>query len=286
MRISINGNELEAHVQGDPTAPVLIAHHGGPGVSDHTLMTNSFAAFADRFRVITFDLRGNGVSGDNPPYTHEQWAADIDGLREWAGVEQIVMAGHSYGGVMALEYVTRYPERVRALMLCDTAADGAWRVNCRKQAELSDRVTLDMERFDRTFAGQARDDDDLREAFRAILPLYSYVDDRTGLDELVNSVVIHHRTHNFAFSNNLPGYDVTDQLSAISCPTLVVVGREDWITPVSESEKLAAAIPDAQLTIFERSGHSPMSDEPELWRTTIADFLTRACPDTNAAVAG
>ena len=131
MRITINGNDLEADVQGDPNAPVLIAHHGGPGVSDRTLMTDSFAAVADRFRVITFDMRGNGLSGDNPPYSHEQWAADIDALREWAGVEQIVMAGHSYGGVMALEYVTRYPERVSALVLCDTSADGQWRVNCR-----------------------------------------------------------------------------------------------------------------------------------------------------------
>jgi len=275
MRVEINGNELEVDVQGPPDAPVLIAHHGGPGVSDRTLMTESFRPFADRFRIITFDLRGNGVSGDAPPYSHEQWAADIDGLRQWAGVEQIVMAGHSYGGVMALEYVTRYADRVSALILCDTAADGSWRIDCRAAAVASDRVDLDMDRFDRTFAGKARDDDDLREAFRAILPLYSYVDDRTGLDEMVDSVVVHHRTHNHAFSVNLPGYDVTGQLGSSGCPTLVVGGRDDWITPLAESEKLAAAIPGGELVVFDRSGHSPMSDEPERWREVVGEFLAR-----------
>ncbi len=134
MRVTINGAGLEVDVQGDPDAPVLIAHHGGPGIGDRRDLTTSFGAFADRFRVITFDARGSGESEEAGPYTHEQWAADIDSLREWAGVEQFVMAGHSYGGIMALEYVTRYPNRVSALLLVDTGAADTFREISRKRA--------------------------------------------------------------------------------------------------------------------------------------------------------
>jgi len=278
MRVTINGAELEVDVQGPADAPVLIAHHGGPGIGDRTDYTTAFAPFADRFRVITFDARGSGASSDTEPYSHEQWAADIDGLREWAGVEQIVMAGHSYGGIMALEYVTRYPDRVRALILIDTGAADTFRENSRKRAADSDRVDLDMDMFDRMWSGQVRDDEDFAEGWRAILPLYSAVEDPELVERIVASTTYHYRTHNYAFAVNLPAYDVTDKLGSISCPVLVNVGRHDWVTPVEESEKIAALIPGAELVIFENSGHGPLQEERELWEATVRDFLDRAVP--------
>lgn len=273
MLLEINGNTLVVDVQGDPDADVLIALHGGPGVGDRGDLTDAFSAFADQYRVITFDARGSGASGDVPPFTHEQWTADVDALRAWAGVEQIVLAGHSYGGMVAMEYATRYPQRVRALILVDTAAADTFKENSRARAQESDRVDLDMELFDRLWTGQVRDDEEFREGWRSLLPLYNVIEDPELVETIVNRTSYHYQTHNYAFGVNLPDYDVTDQLPSIGCPTLVMVGRYDWITPVTEAEKIAAAVPGAELVVFGSSGHGPLHEERELWVATVRAFL-------------
>jgi proline iminopeptidase len=279
MRVTINDAELEVDVQGEPGAPVLIVHHGGPGMGDRSDYTTAFAPFADRFRVITFDARGSGASSEVEPYSHEQWAADVDALREWAGAEKIVMAGHSYGGFMAQEYVTRYPDRVSAVILIDTAAADTFRATARKRAVESDRVNIDMEMFDRMFAGQIKDNEEFDRGWRAIAPLYTATDDPEVIDQIANLVsAYHYKTHNYAFGVNLPAYDVRPLLGSVSCPVLINVGRHDWITPVEASEEMAALIPGAELVIFENSGHSPLHEEKELWESTVRTFLDRVVP--------
>lgn len=273
MRIPVNGAELEVEVLGADDAPVLIAHHGAPGIGSRAEPKASFGPLSDTYRVIVFDARGSGESSETPPYTHEQWAADVDGLREWAGVEQIVMAGGSYGGFVSLEYALAYPDRVRAVVLRDTAAADTFRPSARQRALETDRTTIDMELFDRSFSGQVRDNADFRETWKAILPLYDYDYDPESIEARADAPIYHYRTHNYAFSTNLPGYDITGRLSEIKCPTLITVGRTDWITPVEASEQLAAGIPDSRLAIFEKSGHSPQIEEHEAWLATVRGFL-------------
>ena len=125
MDVTINGCRLNVEVLGPEDGPVLIAHHGGGGIGSLAEPKATFGPLADRFRVIVFDARGCGLSEGIPPYSHEQWAADVDGLRQWIGAEQIVVAGGSYGGFIALEYAVRYPEHVSAIILRDTSADGS-----------------------------------------------------------------------------------------------------------------------------------------------------------------
>ena len=86
-------------------------------------------------------------------------------------------------------------------------------------------------------------------------------------------------THNWCFQQNRPAYDVKPALPGVRCPTLITVGRHDWVTPVASSETIAALIPDSQLVIFEKSGHSPPSDEPELLRRVVRDFLAEVAPE-------
>lgn len=274
MKLDINGNTLEVEVFGDADAPLLIAHHGAPGLGSRSEPRATFGPFADEYRVIVFDARGSGQSGGNPPFTHEQWVADVDALRVWAGAERFVMAGGSYGGFISMEYAIRHPERLRALVLRDTSADNSNMEASRRNAESSTRVKIDMSMLDRIDAGQVRDNDDLRDIWREILPLYDHVYDPVKVAERVESTPYRYQTHNFAFSTNLPNYDIKDKLHRISCPTLVTVGRDDWITPVASSETIAELIPNARLVVFEKSGHSPQMEEADLWRATVRDFLT------------
>jgi proline iminopeptidase len=274
MFVEINGNRLNVEVLGDaPGKPTLIAHHGAPGLGSMAEPRATFGPLADEFRVVVFDARGSGASEGIEPFTHEQWAADVDGLREWAGAERIVMAGGSYGGFIAMEYAIRYPDRVAALVLRDTAADNSNQELAIRNALASARVEIDREKLDRIMSGRVRDNADLRDCWAEILPLYDHELDWEKVRQRVENTPYRYATHNFAFAVNQPNYDIKPLLPRISCPTLVTVGRHDWITPVECSETIVKLIPNARLVIFEHSGHSPQVEEAELFQRVVREFL-------------
>lgn len=276
--VEINGNRLAVEVLGPEGAPVVLTHHGAPGLGSRAEPRASFGRLADTYRVVVFDARGSGSSEGRQPYTHEQWAADLDGLREWAGAERVCVAGGSYGGFMAMEYAIRYPERVAAMVLRDTAPDNGHSELARRNALASDRVQVDMEMFDRIDEGRVRDDEDLRACWREILPLYDFHYDPDAVERKVAATPYRFEAHNFAFAHNLPGWDISDQLRDLRVPTLVTVGRTDWITPVECSEKITRLLPDARLVVFEHSGHSPQIEEADAWTATVRSFLAEVYP--------
>lgn len=279
MRLPINGNELEVEVFGADDAPVLIAHHGAPGLASRAEPRATFAPFADAYRVIVFDARGSGASGGTPPFTHEQWAADVEALREWSGAERFVLGGGSYGGFIAMEYAIRHPERVSALVLRDTSADHSNDEAARRNAAASTRVRIDMDKLDRINTGRVHDNDDLRDCWREILPLYDHTYDPAAVEAKVAATPYRYATHNYAFAHNQPAYDIKPQLHRITCPALVTVGRGDWITPVACSETIVSLLPDARLVVFEESGHSPQIEEAARWRQVVRDFLCEVGAD-------
>lgn len=84
---------------------------------------------------------------------------------------------------------------------------------------------------------------------------------------------MHAATQNFAFSYNVPRYEVRARLHEIGVPTLLVQGRHDLIVPVEAGLELSDGIPNAQLAIFERSGHSLPTDEPQTFQGRVWEFL-------------
>jgi len=273
MFVEINGNRLAVEVLGRDDAPVLIAHHGAPGLGSRAEPRASFGRLSDTYRVVVFDARGSGESEGNGTFSHEQWAADIDGLRQWIGAERIIMAGGSYGGFMSMEYAIRYPERVRALVLRDTSPDNSHEKLARDNAFASARVKIDVEKFNRIFDGRIRDNEDLRDCWREILPLYDFTYDPAVVEERVATTLYRYEAHNYAFTVNMPRYDLKPALPQVTCPTLITVGRTDWITPVACSETIARLVPNSRLVIFEKSGHSPQIEEAEAWTRTVREFL-------------
>lgn len=278
MNVEINGCRLNVEVMGPEDGPVLIAHHGGGGIGSLAEPKATFGPFADRFRVIVYDARGCGLSEGVPPYSHAQWAADLDGIREWAGAGQIVVAGGSYGGFIALEYAVAYPEHVAGIVLRDTSADGSNLELAFENARTQDRVEINWDDFDRYWSGRIRDDADLKACWAELIPLYDYEYDPVRSAAAVEAGIYRHEAHNWCFQNNYPTYDLKPQLPAVTAPTLVTVGRRDWVTPVSSAETIARLMPNAELVVFERSGHSPQNEERELFQSTVRGFLDRVVP--------
>ena len=261
---------------------MLIAHHGGGGIGSLAEPKATFGPLADEFRVVVFDARGCGRSEGKPPFSHAQWAADVDGLREWLGADQVIVAGGSYGGFIAMEYAVAYPEHVRAMILRDTSPGqlqpGA---GLRERAE-PDRVEIDWDNFNRYWTGQIRDDEDLRARWAEIIPLYDYEYDPVRSAARVEAGIYRYEAHNWCFQHNLPNYDLKPQLPGVRCPTLVTVGRTDWITPVRSAETIASLIPDSRLVIFEKSGHSPQIEEAGRFEAVVREFLHEVLADAGS----
>lgn len=277
MRVEINGNALEIEILGDdPALPVMIVHHGAPGLGSRDEPRKGYGVFRDRCRVVVFDARGSGESEGRPPFTHAQWVADVESIRQWIGVERFVMAGGSYGGFIAMEYAIRHPERPSALILRDTVADHSFREGFIRSIAGSERVGLDPELVERVTRGEVRSNQEFRAFWRKALRIYNHDYDPAAVEARAAATPYRFETHNFAFGQNVPAYDIKDRLGEISCPTLVVVGRSDPITPVWCSEEIVARIKGARLEIFEHSGHSPPLEEPERFQRVVRDFLDAA----------
>lgn len=273
MRVTINDNELNVEVLGNDDAPVIIAHHGGGGIGDLAEPKATFGPLSDQYRVVVFDARGCGRSEGRPPFSHAQWAADVDGLREWLGVDQIIVAGGSYGGFIAMEYAIAYPEHTRAMILRDTSPDNSNLERAYENARAQTRIEINWDNFNRYWQGRITDDDDLKQRWAEIIPLYDFEYDPVAAHARVEAGIYRHEAHNWCFLYNMPNYDLRPQLPHITCPTLVTVGRTDWVTPVSSAQTIADLIPRAQLKIFEKSGHSPQMEEFDLFQQVMREFL-------------
>ena len=274
MKVVINDNELNVEILGEENEQVLIAHHGGGGIGSLNEPKATFGPLSDKFKVVVFDARGCGISEGKEPFSHAQWAADIDGLREWLGVEKIVVTGGSYGGFIAQEYAIAYPEHTRAMILRDTSADWASNIaRAYENARTQTRVRINWENFDRYWHGQITDDQDLKDRWEEIIPMYDFHYDPVKSKKAVDAGFYRYEAHNWCFLYNMPNFDLCAQLPKVTCPTLVTVGRTDWVTPVSSAETIASLIPNAKLAVFEKSGHSPQIEEFDLFQQVMRDFL-------------
>ncbi|HEV3187204.1 MAG TPA: alpha/beta hydrolase [Acidimicrobiales bacterium] len=273
MRVTINDNELNVEVLGDKGLPVLIAHHGGGGIGSLGEPKATFGPLSDIFQVVVFDARGCGLSEGKPPFSHAQWAADVDGLREWMGVDQIVVTGGSYGGFIAMEYAIAYPEHTRAMILRDTSPDNSNLTRAFENAREQTRVEINWDNFNRYWGGRITDDQDLKERWAEIIPMYDFDYDPVKSNAAVEAGIYRHEAHNWCFLYNMPNYDLRPQLPSVTCPTLVTVGRTDWVTPVSYAETIAELVPNSTLRVFEKSGHSPQIEEFDLFQEVMRDFL-------------
>lgn len=250
MYITINDNQLYYEVHGNEEGETIFFIHGAPGLSDCRGDIKSFSALGDKYRLVFLDMRGSGRSENNPPFTHEQWTADIEELRKHLVGAPIIILGGSYGGFLTLEYVLRYPENVTHVLLRDTSANNEFDHLSIDKALESNLPGITEDGINRLFKGEVGSNEELKEMFAAIQPLYTVKYDEQAVQQRLNSIYYRYETHNFAFKYNKPKFNLVPSLQNIKVPTLVTVGRHDWITPVESSELIAKNIPNAQLVIL------------------------------------
>jgi proline iminopeptidase len=274
---TINGARLYFETHGPADAPALVLLHGGPGVGDCRDQVRDYGALADEFRLLFYDARGSGRSEDKPPYTHAQWVGDLDVLTRQLGIETFALLGHSYGGIVAQEYVLAHPERLRQLILVDTSPSTVENEESVRRALDAGLPGIEEGWLRKLFEGRIDSDAEMRDMWELLLPLYFEGPFDPALPkQIADDTYFHYATHNYAFSVNNPAFDVTAGLPGVSVPTLVMCGGNDWITPLAKSEQIVSLVPGSRLEVFEHSGHMPMIEEPDRFLSILRGFLREA----------
>lgn len=223
------------------------------------------ALSAQGWRVVAPHLRGMGPDAADPPVTSmDDFAADIVDLLDALGIEDAVFGGLSLGGYVLFALLRRAPAYVRGLILADTrpqadapaAREGRQRMIDTARREGPEAIAAEM--LPRLLGETTR-----RERPHVIERVASLVRGNTG--EAIAG----------ALTAMMGRPDSTDLLGGLRCPTLIVVGSEDTLTPPSVSEQMAAAIPDAILNVIDQSGHLPNVERPDAFNDAVAGFLAR-----------
>jgi pimeloyl-ACP methyl ester carboxylesterase len=220
--------------------PPLVLLHGLSG--SRRWWERNVPVFAERFRTYTVDLPGFGES------RRVRWSRlddTVESLVAWMEREAIAnahVAGHSLGGAVAALLAHRHPERIGRLVLVNAAL-------------LQPGTPLVMHA-----AGVARS---IGRATPGLAPM-------AGRDLLRSSPL----SLSLAVTELLRS-DWQPKLASIAAPTLVVWGAEDTITPLPLGKRIAAAVPEARLTVLTGAGHSPMWEEAERFNDEVMDFLVR-----------
>ena len=262
MFADIGGTQLYYETIG--TGPTVLAMHGGLGL-DHTYL-RAHDALADAYRIVYYDHRANGQSprGTTATLDHATWHADAAALLDHLGESRAIIYGHSYGSFLALGFALRYPERVRALVLCSTAPTLDYMALV--QANLASRDPALAARLGQAMMAPPATDAELADVYRTCLPLYFH-----GAARPEAFAATRYRIEGYlAGAAALATYDVVPRLDELRAPTLVLQGADDFMTPVSQAQRIPA-----ELIEFAASGHYPFLEEPAKYVAVLRDWLQR-----------
>ena len=271
-RRQVRGVELfERRVGAGPPTVVL---HGGPG-AHHDYLLPGFDALADGRTLIYYDQRGGGrspVSRDVPVGWEEQ-VEDLEALRQLWGMEQLTLAGYSWGGLLGLLYATRYPARVGRIALVSHAP--VWReARAEFEAEFAGRnlaPELQAERKQLRESGlRERDPEAYRQRVFELSVVAYFCDPRKVRD--MTPFRITGRTLEEVWAS-LGDYDLRPALSGIALPALVVHGDCDPI-PAGTAETTARLL-RAPFQLIPHCGHVPYVEAPKEFAALLHDFLPR-----------
>lgn len=280
------GHQTWYRVTGDLASgrlPLVVAH-GGPGCTHDYV--DSFKDLAEHgWPVVHYDQLGNGRSthlrGIDPGFwTVALFLDELNNLLRHLGIDQYVLLGQSWGGMLGAEHGVRQPAGLRGLIIANSPASMAlWReAAAGLRAELPPEVQATLARHE---AAGTTDSPEYRAASQVfyarhvcrVQPLPAEVA-RTFAAIDADPTVYHamNGPTEFHVIGSLRDWSVIERLGRIQVPTLLISGRHDEATPACV-EPFDRLIPDVRWRIFENSSHMPHVEEREACMATVAIFL-------------
>ena len=262
----------------------LLCLHGGPGATHDYLEPLEAMASTGR-RVILYDQLGNGNSDhpNNPSmWTIELFLEEVGVVRNALGLDRVHLLGHSWGGMLAMEYALTKPKGLSSLIVSDSPASiPQWVAEAnRLRAELPPEVQETLLRH------EAAGTTNSQEYLEAMLVFYRKhvcrIDpwpdclSRT-FEKLMQNPEVYYTMNGpseFHVIGTLKDWNITNRLGEIRVPTLVIGGRYDEATPAI-TENVHRGIPASEWVIFEHSSHTPLIEETQRYLQVLDQFLSR-----------
>lgn len=259
MKVDANGVRINVALSGSTSGPVVLLSHSLATSLD--LWSPQLAVLEPRFRVLRYDTRGHGAS-DAPQgaYTLAQLADDAVAVMDAFDIETVHWVGISMGGMIGQAVALNYAERLRSLVLCDTAA-----------AVPSEAQALWQQRIDKA-RGEgmtALSDETLQRWFT---PPY-FAKDPPSVRRIRDMILSTPVSGFIGCSEAIRRLDFLDRLVDIRLPTLVIVGELDPGTPVANSEALHSRIKDSRLEIIPSAAHLCNVEQAEVFNQILLGFL-------------
>lgn len=252
--------------------PVILVHGSNASLQTWEPWVKRLSS---RYRIISLDLPGHGLTGPNPTrdYSMAAYAGVVREVAAKLGVDRFVIAGNSMGGAVAWKYVATYPGQVLGLILVDAAGAPASGKSDLPLGFKIARIPL------------------VRDVAKYITPR-SMVEKSVHQSVEVQSVVTPAMVDRYWELNLYPGNrDATiDRFSAartptdpavlgkITAPTLILWGAADKLIPVSSAAWFSKHMPNARVVIYDGVGHAPMEEAPDRTANDVAEFLATLEP--------
>jgi len=269
----------------DGDAVPLLCLHGGPGAN--WLHVKPYEVLADERRVVFYDQLGSGNSSVGEPHDPSMWTPElyvdeVGVVREALGLERVHVLGHSWGGMLGMQYASTQPDGLVSLVVESSPPSvPAWMPEvARLRSELPPEVEETLRRHEE--AGTT----DTPEYQAAEMEFYDrhlcrveWPDWLAECFEVMNAnpEVYHYMNgpSEFHVIGTIKDWDVTPQLGRIQVPTLLFCGRYDEVTPATV-EPAHHAIPGSEFVVMEQSSHMSQAEEPERTFELVRDFISRA----------
>ena len=263
----VNGAKLYYEVTGTGH-PLVLLHEG---IADSRMYDDQFHAFAQRYRVVRFDLRGFGQSdlppSDKPVALHE----DLYGLLAFLGIKKTYVLGMSMGGAIALDFTLAHPAMVDVLILVAPRVSGYDMTSFEAEYQaIGEEIEEALKRGDYERASE--------------LETRIWVDgpERTPqqVDPVVRQRVYEMNLHNYRHMGTVefpPPQELDPpaiaRLSEVAVPTCLIIGDKDVREMLSIIETLEQGIPGARKVVMHDVAHALNMEQPEEFNRIVLDFL-------------
>ncbi len=260
MKTTINNIEINYNLSGNGKK-TLVFIHGFPLSMEMWKEQEKY--FSKNFQVLLYDIRGHGKSEcGNFQYSIEYFVDDLYSLLEFLKIENPILIGLSMGGYIALRYIDKFLENVSAVVLCDTKSDSDTNEGKINRSLNAKKILEEgTKNFSNEFVKNIFSKKTFENNFEVVKSIQNIIETTSPLS--ISATLL-------ALSGRI---NATEVLHKISIPTLILVGEDDIITPVSNAKLINEKIKNSELKIISIAGHMSNIENPKEFNFYLANFL-------------
>ena len=261
INITINNLTVSYSDHGPDDAPVIIFIHGFP--LNRSMWDMQVEALKDNYRVIAYDIRGHGNSEAGiDEFFIELFVNDLLRFMKKLRIEKSILCGLSMGGYIALNAVLRYPDHFDGLILNDTQCIA-------DTPEIKENRCQAIIRIMKNGVEEYAD-----EIIKNLFAPESFTNKKSAIFAVKKMII---GTTKQSLCNTLHALaerkETCDQLPEINIPVLIMVGKEDKITPIAAAQLMHERILNSKLEIIQHAGHLSNLENPTAFNTHLVNFL-------------